>query len=126
MALTSAAEVVLILGIYSLFGASLDLPAIAGIIVSVGTGVDHEVIIVDEALRKEMGGGIIGWKERFKRAFFIVFAAFATTGVALLWLWLMGSAMMKGFAITSIAGLIIGVFITRPAFAKYVETMLGD
>jgi preprotein translocase subunit SecD len=125
MALTSIAEVVIILGVYALFGASLDLPAIAGIIVSVGTGVDHEVIIVDEALRK-VADDIVGWKDRIKRAFFIVFAAFATTGVALLWLWLMGSAMMKGFAITSIAGLIIGVFITRPAFAKYVETMLGD
>lgn len=51
---TSTAEVLMMLGIWAFMGWQLDLPALAGIILVIGTGVDHLVIITDELLR---GGG---------------------------------------------------------------------
>ena len=63
-------------------------------------------------------------EDRLKKAFFIIFAAYATTVVAMLPLWFAGAGLLKGFALTTIAGVTIGVFITRPAFAAVVEVLL--
>ncbi|MDM7912048.1 MAG: preprotein translocase subunit SecD, partial [Methanotrichaceae archaeon] len=51
---TSVSEVIMMLGIWALMGWQLDLASLAGIILVIGTGVDHLVIITDELLR---GGG---------------------------------------------------------------------
>jgi len=39
-------------------------------------------------------------------------------------LWFMGAGLLKGFAIVTILGVSIGVFITRPAYAKIIEVLL--
>ena len=54
MVSTSFSEVIMMLGVWSLMGWQLDLASLAGIILVIGTGVDHLVIITDELLR---GGG---------------------------------------------------------------------
>jgi len=106
-------------------GWNLDIVAIAGIIVAAGTGVDDQIIITDEVLRGETTN-IYNWKEKLKRAFFIIFAAYVTTVVATVPLWWAGAGILKGFAFTTIAGVTFGVFITRPAFAAIVENLLTD
>ena len=53
-------------------------------------------------------------------------AAYFTTVVAMAPLLIMGAGMLKGFALTTIAGVSIGVFVTRPAFAKIIEILLND
>jgi preprotein translocase subunit SecD len=122
--LTSVIEVILILGVASLIGWNLDLAAIAGIIIAVGTGVDHLIVITDESLRGERGGEIFDWKRRIKSAFSIIMAAFFTTIVAMLPLWFAGAGLLKGFALTTIIGVSMGVFIARPAFAAVIEILL--
>lgn len=125
MALTTIFEVTILLGLSSLINWNLDLAAIAGIIVVVGTGIDHQIVIVDETLKGEISQ-IFDWKKRFKRAFFIIMVAYFTTVVAMLPLIRAGAGLLKGFAITTIMGVSIGVFITRPAFASIIEILLKE
>jgi len=119
MFLTGLSEVVIILGFAALIRWNLDLAAIAGILAAVGTGVDDQIVIADEIISGEKIS--LEWKKRIKRAFFIIFAAYATTVVAMMPLWAMGAGLLRGFALTTIVGVSIGVFITRPAYAKIVE-----
>jgi len=118
---TSLSEVVLLLGFAALVGWNIDLAAVAGIIIAVGTGVDHLIIITDETLRGEAAYG--GWKEKFKRAFFIITSAYFTTVVAMVPLMFAGAGLLKGFALITIAGLSFGVFVARPAYAAMVEIL---
>ncbi|HJO01819.1 MAG TPA: protein translocase subunit SecD, partial [Candidatus Woesearchaeota archaeon] len=98
--------------------------AVAGIIIAVGTGIDHQIIIADETLR---GRGIIyDWKQRIKNAFFIIMASYFTVFVALIPLVFAGAGLLKGFAITTILGASIGVFISRPVFARVIEILLRE
>jgi len=125
MMITMISEVIILLGIASVIGWRLDLAAIAGIIIAVGTGVDDQIVIADEVLRGEKTGSL-SWKDRLKRAFFIIMAAYFTTVVAMLPLWFAGAGLLKGFALTTILGVSIGVFVTRPAFAAMIETIMQD
>ena len=122
---TLMSEVILILGVASLIGWNLDLAAIAGIIIAVGTGVDHQIIITDETLKGEISR-IFDWKRRIKNAFFIIMGAYFTTVVAMIPLLSAGAGLIKGFAITTTLGVSIGVFITRPAYAAVIEILLKD
>jgi len=118
----SFAEVLIILGVSALIHRSLDLPAIAGIIAAIGTGVDDNVIILDESqMSKE-----ISLKERVKRALYIILGTYVTTVFALMPLMWAGAGLLKGFAITTIIGISAGVFITRPAFSEIVKLILKD
>lgn len=118
MLLTIVLELVLILGVSAFFARNLDLAAIAGIIIIAGTGIDHLIIISDETTGKNEG---YDWKRKLKSAMFIVFGAFFTTCAGMVPLIFAGAGLLKGFAITTIIGLIIGVMITRPAYAKIIE-----
>lgn len=126
MLFTSIIEVTLILGVASVIGWNLDLAAIAGIIIAVGTGIDHQIVITDEVLKGGKTAEIYDWKKRIKNAFFIIMAAYLTTLVAMLPLWFAGAGLLKGFALTTIIGASMGVFITRPAYAAVIEILLKD
>ncbi|MCK4521086.1 MAG: hypothetical protein KAU20_00810, partial [Nanoarchaeota archaeon] len=125
MLCTTFVEVILLLGIASIIGWNLDLAAIAGLIIVVGTGIDHQIVITDETLRGEISQ-IFDWKKRIKNAFFIIMAAYLTTVVAMLPLLRAGAGLLKGFALTTIIGVSIGVFITRPAYASVIEILMKD
>ncbi len=123
MVLTLLAEIVLILGFAALVGWNLDLAAIAGIIIVVGTGVDHLIVITDETIR---GEEIKDWKKRIKQAMFIVMGAYLTTLSGMLPLYWAGAGLLKGFALTTIAGISFGVLLARPAFAAVIEILLKE
>jgi len=123
--LASMSEVIILLGIAALIGWNLDLAAIAGIIIAVGTGVDHKILITDETLKGEIRN-IFNWKERIKGAFFIIMGAYLTTTFAMIPLIFAGAGLLKGFAIITIMGISIGVFITRPAYANVIEILLKE
>ena len=122
--ITLVSEVLILLGVASLIQWRLDIVSIAGIVTAVGTGVDDQIVIVDEVLRKE--SQVYNWKQKIKRAFFIVFAAYATTVVAMIPLLNAGAGLVRGFAVTTIIGVTIGVFITRPAYASMIERLLEE
>ncbi|MFC1685697.1 hypothetical protein ACFLZZ_01585 [Nanoarchaeota archaeon] len=121
--LTLLSEVVIILGAAALIRWNLDLASIAGIIAAIGTGVDDQVIIIDEARKQAVRFSL---KERIKRAFFIIMGAFATTFVAMIPLWWAGAGIIRGFALTTLIGISIGVLITRPAFANIIQQITKE
>lgn len=125
MIITMTSEIILLLGLAALVGWNLDLAAIAGIIVAAGTGVDDQIVIADEILK---GGADIGagWKQKLKRAFFIIMGSYLTVVVAMVPLLFAGAGLLKGFAFTTIAGVSFGVFITRPAYAVVAEILLKE
>ena len=125
IAVTLLGEVVIILGAAALIGWNIDLAAIAGIIVAVGTGVDDQIVITDETLRGEKEVAI-GWKQKLQKAFFIIIAAYFATVASMIPLLFAGAGLLKGFAITTILGVSIGVFITRPAYAAMIELILKE
>lgn len=121
--ITLVSELIILLGVAALIKWNLDLVAIAGILIAIGTGVDAQIVIADETLRKEVQS-FGSWKDKIKNAFFIIMASYFTLVVAMIPLLSAGAGLLKGFAITTIIGISIGVFITRPAFAKIVEILL--
>ncbi len=114
--LTSTSEIIIILGIAAVINWNLDLPSIAGILATIGTGIDAQIIILDEAR-----GKFLSLKQRIKRAFSIIVGSYFTSFVALLPLYWAVAGFFKGFAFTTIIGITIGVLITRPAFADIVN-----
>jgi preprotein translocase subunit SecD len=122
--LISISEVILLLGVASVIGWNIDLAAVAGIIIAVGTGIDHQIVIADETLRARQV--VYDWKQRIKNAFSIIMASYFTVLVALVPLIFAGAGLLKGFAITTILGASIGVFISRPVFARVIEILLKE
>ena len=120
MIIAILSEVIIILGISALLKRNLDMAAIAGIIAAVGTGVDDQIVIIDEVFSKAEAYAV-SWKHRLKRAFFIIMAAYFTTFAAMLPLFRAGAGLLRGFAFITIIGISIGVFVTRPAFAAMIE-----
>jgi len=115
--LTMLSEATLTLGIAALISWNLDAPSIAGIIVGMGTGVNDQIVIIDESVSNKR----ITLKERIKRALFIIFGAFFTIVAAMLPLFWVGAGMLKGFALTTIISVTVGILITRPAFADIIK-----
>jgi preprotein translocase subunit SecD len=119
--ITSISEVIIILGIASFIKWNLDLPSIAGILATIGTGIDQQIIILDEARQKTF----LSIKQKLKRAFAIIVGAYLTVLVSLLPLISAGAGLLKGFAITTLIGITAGVLITRPAFTDMLK-MIGE
>lgn len=103
-------------------GWEIDLSAIAGIIAAVGTGVDDQIVITDETLREERERRIVSLLERIKKAFFVIFTAALTVVVVMIPLFTIQE--LRGFAFTTILGILIGIFITRPAYAQIIGELL--
>ena len=123
--LTAAMEVTLTLGVASLIGWNIDLAAIAGIIIAVGTGVNDQIVITDEMLsKKKKEDEILDWKKRIKKAFFIIIAAYFTVFVAMLPLLFAGAGLLKGFALTTIIGMSVGILLTRPAYSVFIKELI--
>ncbi len=121
--ITLISEIWIILGAAALIRWNLDLSSIAGIIAAIGTGVNDQIILLDESSKKGTSSSV---KERIKTAFFIIFGAFATNAVAMIPLFWAGAGLIRGFALTTLVGIAIGVFITRPAFANFIGQLEED
>lgn len=114
-----------ILGI-SLFGITLTLPGIAGIILSIGMAVDANVIIFSR-IKEEIGNGKTlksSVTSGFKKATSAILDGNATTLIAAVVLYFMGTGPIKGFAITLMLGIVISMFtalvITRTLLSNVV------
>lgn len=115
--LTMFSEVLITLGIASMIKWNLDAPSIAGVIAGIGTGVNDQIVIIDESVSSEQEN----LKEKIKRAFFIIVGAFFTIIAAMLPLFWAGAGLLKGFALTTIIGISVGILITRPAFGELIK-----
>jgi len=120
--LTMFSEAFITLGIAALINWNLDAASIAGIIAGMGTGVNDQIVIIDESV----SNAHISLKERIKRAFFIIIGAFFTIIAAMIPLFWAGAGLLKGFALTTILSVMAGILITRPAFAEILKKIQGD
>ena len=115
----------LVLLILAGFKATLTLPGIAGIILSVGMAVDANILIF-ERLKEELGTGKTlraAMDAGFKRAFLTIFDSNLTTIIAAVVLFYFGSGSIKGFAVTLIVGILTSMF-TAIVVTKYLLTTL--
>jgi len=126
MIVTALAEVVVLLGFAALIRMPLDLSHVAGFIAVVGTGVDDLVIIADEVMDEGDVSSERVFQSRFRKAFWVIGAAAATTVVALSPLAVLSLGDLRGFAIITILGVFIGVLITRPAYGDILRRLLTD
>lgn len=126
MVVTALSEVVILLGFAALVGLALDLSHLAGFIAVIGTGVDDLIIIANE-VRSEgrISGGRV-FENRFKKAFWVIGAAAITTIIAMSPLAILSLGDLRGFAIVTILGVIIGVLITRPAYGDILRALVAD
>ena len=124
MLITGYSETFIVLGVAAVIGHQLDLPSLGGIIATLGTGVDQLVIITDEVMRGEKRA-VKSLVKRVAAAFSIIFASAATTVIAMTPLAYMQLGVLKGFAIVTIIGIFVGIFITRPAYGNMIKKILG-
>lgn len=104
--------VLILLGILSMLSATLTLPSIAGIILSIGMAVDANVLIF-ERFKEEIEGGKIlrlAIQSGFKRAFTTIFDANMTVIITSAILFFLGSGTVKGFAFTLGLGVAVSMF----------------
>ncbi|MDO5843673.1 MAG: preprotein translocase subunit SecD [Methanocorpusculum sp.] len=124
MIATNIAEIIILLGI-AVFIQQLDIASIAALIAVLGTGIDQLVIITDEVIHEGIVPSQALYMKRLKRALVIIMTSAATVVIALVPLVIMDLSTLKGFAIISILGVLIGVIITRPAYGKIIMEILS-
>jgi preprotein translocase subunit SecD len=93
-------------------GAVLTLPGIAGVILTIGMGVDSNVLVF-ERIREELRNGktpAAAVEQGFDKAFLTIIDTHVTTIVSAIFLFLFGTGPVKGFAVTLVIGLLANVF----------------
>jgi len=126
--LTMGSEVLVTIGIASGIRQTIGLAEIAAILAVIGTGVEQQIIITDEVLRRGLpkaGPRPMSFSGRIAKAFAVIFAAAATTIAALATLFFVGYGAMKGFAIVMIIGILAAVLVTRPAYGRIVNAIVA-
>jgi protein-export membrane protein SecD len=120
-------NVVLIFAVLSLMGATLTLPGIAGIVLTIGMAVDANVLI-NERIREEIRAGkspFASVEAGYTRALTTIIDANVTSLIAVLVLFWMGSGPIRGFAITLTIGIITSMFtavtVTRLMIAYWLR-----
>jgi preprotein translocase subunit SecD len=115
-------NLVILLGFMGFFGAVLTLPGIAGVILTVGMGVDSNVLIF-ERIREELRNGkaaAAAVDQGFDRAWTTILDTHVTTIVSALILFFVGTGPVSGFGLTLIFGLLANlftaVFVSRVIF----------
>lgn len=120
-------NLMLILGIMTLLGATLTLPGIAGIVLTIGQAVDSNVLIY-ERIREEMRAGrtpLSAINTGFNEALRTIVDANLTTLIAALALFQFGSGPVKGFAVTLGLGVITTMF-TATYFSRFLVALWYD
>jgi len=116
-------NLVILLAALAAFGAVLTLPGIAGVILTIGMGVDSNVLIF-ERIREELRNGkstAVAVQQGFAHAWTTIFDTHVTTIVSAAILFLFGSGPVQGFAITLVFGLLANLFT-----AVYVSRVIFD
>jgi preprotein translocase subunit SecD len=119
----------LIFGLMSVLEATLTLPGIAGIVLTIGTAVDSNVLIY-ERIREEVKAGrsiVSGVQAGFERAFATIVDSNSTMAIAAIILFFMGSGPVRGFAVVFLLGIlttvITAVTLTRMMIALWYHWM---
>ena len=123
-----AANLVLLTAIMSLFGATLTLPGIAGIVLTVGMAVDANVLIFSR-IKEELKNGLSSQgaiSAGFDRAFTTILDANFTTLIVAVILYGIGTGPIKGFAVTLAIGILTSMFTAIVGTRAVVNLMYGS
>ncbi len=122
-------NLVILLAVLGLFGAVLTLPGIAGVILTIGMGVDSNVLVF-ERIREELRNGkssAAAVEAGFSKAFLTIIDTHVTTVVSAFFLFLFGTGPIRGFAISLTIGLIANVFtaiyVSKTIFQYHLTKM---
>ncbi|GAB3680273.1 preprotein translocase subunit SecD [Salinarchaeum chitinilyticum] len=126
MAATALSEVVILLGFAAAIGWALELSHVAGFIAVIGTGVDDLIIIADEVKAQGDVTSQRVFQNRFRKAFWVIGAAAATTIVAMSPLAILDLGQLRGFAIITILGVLLGIAVSRPAYGSILRSLTTD
>ncbi|WP_045858997.1 protein translocase subunit SecD [Teredinibacter purpureus] len=121
-------NLVLLIAIMSLFGATLTLPGIAGIVLTVGMAVDANVLIFSR-IKEELANGVppqSAIKAGFERAFETILDANVTTFIVAIILYAIGSGSVKGFAVTLAIGIVTSMFTAIVGTRAIVNLIYGN
>ncbi len=125
--LVLVANVVLLTALLSMMHASLSLPGIAGIILTVGIAVDANVLIY-ERIREELRKGVspqAAIRAGFEKAFSAIADSNITTLIAGLVLWIFGTGAIRGFAVVLTLGIATSMFTSLMGSRALVTLMYG-
>ncbi|MBT8151077.1 MAG: protein translocase subunit SecD, partial [Gammaproteobacteria bacterium] len=123
-----AVNMILIVAVMSILGATLTLPGIAGIVLTVGMAVDANVLIFSR-IREELVSGAkaqTAIKTGFERAFVTIRDANLTTLLAAIILYGVGTGPIKGFAVTLSIGILTSMFTAIMGTRAIVNLMYGN
>jgi preprotein translocase subunit SecD len=122
-------NLLILLAFIAYVGAVLTLPGIAGVILTIGMGVDSNVLVF-ERIREELRAGKASGtavEVGFDRAFLTIIDTHVTTVVSAIFLFLFGTGPVRGFAVTLVIGLIANVFtsiyVSRAIFDLHLSHM---
>jgi len=123
-------NLVILVAFMAFVGAVLTLPGIAGVILTIGMGVDSNVLVF-ERIREELRNGKVpapAVDTGFDRAFLTIIDTHVTTVVSAIFLFLFGSGTpVQGFAVTLVIGLLANVFtsiyVSRAIFDYHLSHM---
>jgi preprotein translocase subunit SecD len=115
-------NLVILFGALAYFGAALTLPGIAGVILTIGVGIDSNVLIF-ERIREELRAGktpVSAVTTGFQRVFITLVDTHLAALISAVFLFLFGTGPVKGFAVTLVIGLVsnmfTAVFVSRTLF----------
>lgn len=116
MIFISLAELIILIAIVGSF--TIDLAAMAGILAAIGVGVDAQIIVTDELLKKNEESQA----KKLEKAFAIITTSVMVAVIAMLPLLLFsGLVEIIGFATSTVLGALLGLFISRPAYGVIAE-----
>jgi preprotein translocase subunit SecD len=122
-------NLVILVAFMAYAGAVLTLPGIAGVILTIGMGVDSNVLVF-ERIREELRNGKVAAPAvdtGFDRAFLTIIDTHVTTVVSAIFLFLFGTGPVRGFAVTLVIGLIANIFtsiyVSRAIFDYHLSKM---
>jgi preprotein translocase subunit SecD len=122
-----AANLLILMGAMAYSAATLTLPGIAGVILTIGVGVDTNVLVF-ERIREELrnGKGVkVAVNNGFERVWITILDTHATALIAAAFLFQFGTGPIKGFAVTLVMGLIANVFASYFVSKFLFEWVLG-
>ena len=122
-------NLIILLAALAYFGAVLTLPGIAGVILTIGMGVDSNVLVF-ERIREELRAGkapASAVAAGFDRAFLTIIDTHVTTIVSAVFLFMFGTGPVRGFAVTLVIGLLANLFtaiyVSRTIFGWHLGRM---
>ena len=120
-------NLIIILGVLAMFGATFTMPSIAGIVLTVGTAIDANVLVFERMREEEHRGHPLktALQHAYERALSAIVDSNMTTAIVSVFLYFFGSEEVRGFGLTLLIGIVSSLFtalyVTKTIFAILID-----